>query len=409
MARGIHRLTMAAANALRKRGRYADGGGLYLQVSEGGTKAWLFNYMRHGRARSMGLGPLHTVSLAEAREAAREARKLLRDGIDPIEARQAERQAARAAAAKAVTFQEAAERYIKAHEAGWRNDKHRAQWRQSLAAYAIPVIGSLAVDRIDTGHVLKVLEPIWTERPETASRTRGRIESVLDWAAARGYRSGDNPARWRGHLAHMLPKRAKVAAPKRMAALPYVELPELVAELRQQDSVTARALELAILTAARSGEALGARWDEVDMQAKVWTVPGERMKAGKPHRVPLSDRAVEILAALPREADNPHIFVGARRDGGLPVDAMRRLLQELRPGVTTHGMRSSFRDWAAEQTAYPAEIAELALAHTVGTAVERAYRRSDLFERRRRLMADWAAFCASPPAETGKVLPLRTA
>ena len=287
MARGEHKLTARAVAALNTPGRYGDGIGLWLQVSETGTKSWLFRYQKDGRARHMGLGALHTVSLAEARDRARQARQLLLDGIDPIEARNAARLAARAEAAKGLTFRDCALRYIKAHEAGWRNPKHRAQWRATLETYAFPYFGDLSSAAVDTGLVLKALEPIWTAKPETASRVRGRIESVLDWAAARGYRQGENPARWRGHLDKLLPARRKVRAVKHHAALPWSDLPGFMADLRQREGIAARALAFAILTAARTGEVIGARWDEFDLAERLWTIPGERMKAGKPHRVPV--------------------------------------------------------------------------------------------------------------------------
>jgi integrase len=409
------KLTAAGVNAIKRPGRYGDGLGLWLQVTrartksdpDSVTKSWLFRFMQDGRARQMGLGPLHTVSLADARQRALEARKMLLDGVDPIEARKAGRVRARLEAATGLTFRAAAESYIKSHEAGWRNPKHRDQWRNTLASYAYPHFGDLPVAAIDTGLVLKALEPIWTAKPETASRVRGRIESVLDWAAARGYRNGENPARWRGHLDKLLPARAKVARIKHHAALPWPEVPGFMEELHHRDGTGARALEFAILTAARTGEVISARWDEIDLLNKVWTVPGERMKGGKAHRVPLSDGAIALLEALPREDSGEYVFLGGRKGRPLSNMALLETLRRMgRGGLTAHGFRSTFRDWAAEATACPGEVVEMALAHVVGSKVEAAYRRGDLFEKRRRLMADWGSYCASLPHK-GTVVPMR--
>ena len=289
---------------------YADGGGLYLRVTQEGTKNWVFRFMLNGRPRWMGIGPLALCSLQEARGKALDARRLRHAGIDPIEARLAGRVRERLEAAKSVTFKQCAEGYMKAHRAGWRNAKHAAQWEATIATYAEPIIGALPVQSVDTGLVMKVLEQevgdasdgtaatLWTAKPETASRLRGRIELVLDWAKVRGHRSGENPARWRGHLDKLLPARGKVRRVEHHAALPYDELPEFIAALRAQEGTAGRALEFAILTAARTGEVMGARWGEIDAAEKLWTVPAARMKAAKEHRVPLSGRAVEILAEM---------------------------------------------------------------------------------------------------------------
>jgi integrase len=360
---------------------YADGGGLYLQVTEGG-RSWIYRYMLNNRAREMGLGPLALYGLSEARVLAQDARRLRHQGIDPIEARRAAREETRLDAAKAMTFQECAERYIASHCAGWRNAKHAEQWESSLRRIAFPVIGALAVQAIDTSLVMKVIEPIWEEKPETASRVRGRIESILDWAKVRGYRAGENPARWRGHLDHLLPARSKVLKTNHYAAMPYKELPGLLVELRKKKGIDARALEFTILTAARVSEAVGARWCEIS--GDVWIVPAERMKGGKPHRVPLSRRAMDLLETLPRNGDL--IFPGPEFGRALNINAPRKLLIGMGPRVTVHGFRSSFRDWAAELTNFPSEVVEMALAHVVGSKVEQAYRRGDMFEKRRRLM-----------------------
>ncbi len=350
---------------------HGDGGGLYLQVTPSGARTWIFRFKLGGRAREMGLGPTHTVSLAEAREKARECRKLVLEGIDPIEARNAKRAEARLAAATAMTFEQCADRYIEAHKAGWKNPKHAAQWPSTLQTYVYPVFGSLPVQAIDVGLVMKVLEPLWTVKPETASRVRGRIESVLDWATARGYRQGENPARWKGHLENLLPARSKVAKVKHHAALPYSEIPDFVAGLREQEGIAARALEFLILTAARTGEVIGAKWAEVDLEARLWVVPGERMKAGREHRVPLSEAVIAILRPLSEARTGEFVFPGGRPVKPLSNMAMLKLLQRMGRGdLTAHGFRLSFSDWCAEQTNFPAEVREMALAHTVSDKVE---------------------------------------
>ena len=341
----------------------------------------------------MGLGSCATWSLAEARERARECRKLTSEGVDPIEVRREKRQEAALEVAKAVTFRTCAEKYIEAHKAGWRNAIHAAQWPSSLENHVYPAIGDMPVQAIDTGLVMNVLEPIWTTKPETATRVRARIEAVLDWATTRSYRRGENPARWKGHLQNLLPKRSKVKKVQHHPALPFAQMAAFMAGLRAQDTIPARALEFTILTAARSGEALGALWSEIDLDAGIWTVPAERMKAGVEHRVPLSAPALTILAQL-RGRDEILVFPGSRSRRPLNDKAMRDVLVRLdRVGLTVHGFRSSFRDWAGECTSYPRDLAEMALAHTVGDATERAYRRSDLFEKRRELMDAWAAWC----------------
>lgn len=408
MARTINKLSAAQVAKMTKPGRYGDGGGLWLQVSQFGTKAWLFRFMLDGKARQMGLGSVNTFSLKEARERALKARQLVADGIDPIEARLSEKASARADDAKRVTFWDAAEKYIAAHRAGWRNEKHADQWKNTLDTYAKPIVGDLHVASVETGHIIKILEPIWTEKAETASRVRGRIESVLDWATARGFRTGENPARWRGHLDKLLPARSKVAKVRHQPALPYTDLPGFMAKLRGMDSISARALEFTILTAARTGETIGAKWAEIDFASKIWTIPGDRMKSGREHRVPLSDRVVSILETTPREADNDFVFPGGRKGKGLSNMAMLELLRGIRDDVTVHGFRSTFRDWAAEQTNFPRDLAEAALAHVLADKTEAAYRRGDALEKRRRLMTAWDRFAAQPGA-AGKVVGIREA
>ena len=391
-----------------------DGRGLYLRVSPTGSKSWVFRFQLDGKRRDMGLGPFPDISLAEARGNASAHRKQRHEGIDPLDAKAAQRQAQRLSVAKGRTFREVAEEFIGRNEAGWRNAKHRQQWVNTLQTYAYPTLGELPVSAIDPGFVVQVLDPIWTEKPETASRVRGRIEAVLDAATVRGFRQGPNPAQWKGNLAHILPARAKVRKVARHAALPLDGMPGFLAALRGREGMSARALEYTILTVARTGEALGAKWGEIDLAAKVWTVPAERMKAGREHRVPLSDAALTVLEkvrplALMRDGKpdpTAPVFPGPRR--ALPMSNMVLLMllrRMKRDDLTAHGFRSTFSDWAAERTAYPREVVEMALAHTVENKVERAYRRDDLFDKRRRLMADWAGFCEAAPA--GEVAPLR--
>lgn len=388
--RSMSRLSALFVGRAKEPGMYADGGGLYLQVSRTGTKSWIFRYALDGREREMGLGPLHTITLSEARNLAAETRRLKLSGIDPIDARKAHRQAKRLEDARAITFKQASAAYIKANKAAWKNPKHAAQWESTLTAYADPIFGGLPVAAIDTALVMKALEAIWSEKPETASRLRGRIESVLDWATARGYRTGENPARWRGHLDKMLPARAKVQAVQHHAALPYSDLPAFMSSLRTQTGIGALALEFAILTAARTGEVIAATWDEIDLDAATWTVPKERMKAKREHKVFLGHGALAILRSLKDAARSDFVFPGNLPDKPLSNMAMLSTLKRMnRKDLTTHGFRSTFRDWAAETTDYPSEVVEMALAHAVANKVEAAYRRGDLFEKRKGLMRDW--------------------
>jgi len=402
MARTTGRLTALKVERAKAPGMYADGGGLYLQITEGGA-SWVYRYMLNGRAREMGLGPLALFGLSEARAKALDARRLRHEGVCPIEARRAARAQTRLDAAKAMTFQQCADRYIKDHRAGWRNGKHVEQWESSLRRFTFPVIGALPVQAIDTALVRKVLDPIWTTKPETASRVRGRIESILNWAKASGYRTGENPARWKGHLDHLLAERTKVSMVEHYAAMPYDQLPGLLVELRAQDGIVARALEFTILTAARVSEAVGARWSEIS--GDVWTIPADRMKGSKPHRVPLSRRAMDLLEMLPHNGDL--IFPGPKFGRALNINAPRKLLIGMGHSVTVHGFRSSFRDWVADRADFPSDVAEMALAHVVGSKVEAAYRRGDMFEKRRRLMDAWATFCTTEPVERDKVVPMQ--
>jgi integrase len=402
-------LTVKRVERLRQPGRYSDGKNLYLQVINADNRSWVFRYERGGIERAMGLGPAHTLTLAEARERARQQRLLLLDGIDPIDHRKAERAKLAAARAKVITFAEATKSYLEQHEGEWRNRKHRQQWENTLRTYAFPVLGDMPVAEIDTPAVLRAIEPHWLTKTETMSRTRGRIESVLDWCTVRGYRSGDNPARWKGHLAEALPKRSKIAKVNHHPALDYRELPAFMAELRRREGVAARALEFLILTAARTGEVTGAQWDEFALAEKVWTVPAGRMKGGREHRVPLSGAAVDLLRSLCSENHNDHVFIGSQPGSGLSSQGMWQVLARMgRSDVSVHGFRSTFRDWCAEQTNFPREVAELALAHHVADKTERAYQRSDLLKKRYALAEAWARYCSSPPVPAGKtVVPMR--
>lgn len=393
-------------------GRHADGGGLYLLVKPTGSRTWVYRFMLAGKTRDVGLGPAAgqgAGTLAQAREKANDLRKTVKGGVDPLAERLREAAEARAATQAAqiagITFKAVAETYIATNEASWRNDKHRQQWHNTLATYVYPEIGDLPVADIATAHVLKILEPIWKDKPETASRIRGRIETVLDAAKARGYREGENPARWRGHIAQILPARSKLGRGHHKA-MPYEAIPAFVAQMHEREAVAALALEFVILTATRTSEALGATWSEVDLDKALWTIPAERMKAGREHRVPLSPRAVEILEAV--KLLGKSILFPAVKGGKLSTMAMAMLLRRMKQDCTVHGFRSGFRDWAAECTAYAHEVCEMALAHTIGNKAEAAYRRGDLFEKRRRLMADWATYCATPVA-AGKVTPIRAA
>lgn len=401
MARSRNRLTDLRVKALKDEGLHPDGDGLYLKVTQTGTKSWVYRFKIAGKLRGMGLGKYPAVPLSAAREQAAENYILVKRGIDPIEQR---RQQAAPAVKHIVTFAEAAQRYIAAHEKSWRNPKHRQQWANTLAEYAGPVIGAKDVAEVSTDDVLRILEPIWAEKAETAGRVRGRIENVLDWAKVRELRAGENPARWRGHLAHLLPARNKTKTVRHHPALPWREIPAFMAQLRANSCLSARALEYTILTATRTGESIDAQWPEVNIRERVWTIPKERMKAGREHRVPLTDAAADILAGLPHLAGNPHLFPGVYKRP-LSKWAMLELVRGMRPGLTVHGFRSTFRDWAAEMTAFPRELAEAALAHITGSAVERAYQRGDLFDKRRKLMQAWAEFCARGE-ELGEVVPL---
>ena len=404
MPRQINRLNARKVQTLAKIGRHADGGGLYLSVATDGGRKWVFLYRRNGRLREMGLGSARAVPLAIAREKAAAARLLLTDRIDPLAHRQND--------VASPNFNECVRQFLASNEAGWRNAKHVSQWRNTLKAYAEPVIGRLPVNEIETHHIMKILDPIWASKTETASRVRGRIENVIDWASARGYRKGENPARWRGHLDKLLPARSKVQKVEHHSALPYGEIAAFVAEVERRGGIAARALEFTILTAARTSEVIEATRSEFDLVAKVWTIPAERMKAGREHRVPLSSRAIALLKVVGIHANDglapsAIVFADPPNRVGLSSNAMLALLARLkRRDLTVHGFRSTFRDWAAETTNTPNEVVEMALAHTVKNKAEAAYRRGDLLLKRTGLMEKWAVFCARP---SGRVVPLTTA
>ena len=403
-----------AALAKQPGGLHRVSANLYLDTTDG--VSWIFRYMLDGRSRAMGFGPYPRVTLAEARARADQAWKIVDAGGDPIEERRARKEAARVERAKAMTFRACAEAYIRAQSPAWKNAKHSAQWPATLAAYVYPILGDLLVRAVDVGLIMKVLEPIWTEKTETASRVRGRIESILDWATARGYRTGENPARWKGHLATLLsaPTKAKAAARRangrgeHHAALPYAEIPDFMAELRQQQGIAARALEFTIQTGARTGEAIGAKWSEINLAERLWTIPADRMKAGKEYRNPLAGRVIEILKDMQKIRESDFVFPGGKAGRPLSNMAMLELLRRMgRDDLTVHGFRSSFSDWCAERTAFPSEVREMALAHAVSDKVEAAYRRGDLFDKRRQLAEAWAQFCAAPVIDA-EVVPLAT-
>jgi integrase len=383
-----------------RRGMHADGRNLYLLIGPTGARSWIFRYQIRGKRRDMGLGPVEFVSLAEARDKAYQLRRGLRlEGIDPIE----EKRAAKPQPVRLITFAEVAERYVEKFSATWSNAKHSYQWRQTLGSYINPVIGKMAVADVDTAAILEALNPIWLSKAETASRCRGRIESILNFATSNKMREGDNPARWRGHLENVLPKRSSVASARvvHYSALPYDQLQDFMTALRSREGVAAAALEFAILTCARTGETLGARWSEIDLERRLWVVPAERMKMRREHRVPISVAALAVLERMAKVKKSAFVFPGQNPGAPLSNMALLMLLRKMGRGdLTAHGFRSTFRDWAAESTSFPSEVCELALAHTVGDKVEQAYRRGDLFEKRRHLAESWANFCdSSPPSD----------
>jgi len=423
MARQLGKLSALQVTKLSKPGLYGDGGGLTLQITGAGVKSWLFRFMREGKPFGMGLGPTHTVSLAEARVKALDARKLLVDGQNPLTVKKERRLADALDRAKMMTFDQCSKAYIDAHKSGWKNAKHIDQWTNTLATYASPVFGQLPVANIDTALIVKCLSPIWQAKTETASRLRGRIESVLGWATTSGYRTGENPARWRGHLENLLANIGKASRTKNHPSLPWQRIGQFMNALGSREGVAAKAVEFTILTACRSGEVRGAQWSEFDFNENIWTIPKERMKARREHQVPLSDAAMAVLASMRLKqaalADpeakpklDQFVFPGTKgqmlSDMTLTALIRRMNSDEEKPiwtdasghGVTVHGFRSTFRMWAAETTAYPREVAEHALAHQLPDVVERAYQRGTQFAKRKALMAEWGAHCTSIKANT---------
>ena len=404
MAKTIKKLTTLKVKNLKQPGWYPDGMGLYLQVSKTCSKSWVYRYESNGKERRKGLGSNTYTTLENARQKAQECRLLRKEGVDPIDYKKQQDAEKVLEQAKAITFKECALAYIESQKSSWRNRKHESQWRNTLETYAYPVIGDLSVQDVDIGHVLKILEPIWYEKTETASRVRQRIENVLDWAKVRKYRDGENPALWRGHLDKVLPARSKVQKIKHFEAMPYIEVPEYFRHLKK-DSLASKALAFTILTAARNGEARGTTWDEIDFNNNIWTVPESRMKANRTHRVPLSTEAVKVLKNVLSLKTDDRVFPGLRKDQPISEAALLKLLKQDHPKLTIHGFRSSFRDWCAEQTNFPRELAESALAHTLTDRTEAAYQRGDYLEKRRELMESWASYLSEP---RGKVVSIRT-
>ena len=409
MGKEIDRLTAKAVEKIKNPGYYPDGDGLYLQVSASLTKSWVFIYTLNGRTREKGVGRYPVISLVKARGKRDAARELLADGMDPIDHGDALRAQQALQKANTLSFEKCATKMIDSHMAGWKNPKHIQQWKNTLTAYAGPVIGKMPVQEVDTPDIMRVLEPIWTSKTETASRLRGRIEQVLDWAKVHKYRTGENPARWRGHLDKLLPKKSKVHTVEHHPALPYAKINQFTAALRQRPGIAARAVEFAILTALRSGEVRAAKPAEFDLDAALWTVPAETMKMKRAHRVPLTPRAVEIIRErLKADPDAEYLFPNSRNGKPLSDSALNSVLRRMgiqKGEAVVHGFRSTFRDWAAEQTNYSRELAEFALAHKLPDRVEAAYLRSDMFEKRRKLMRDWQRYIDTPEVAR-KVLPM---
>lgn len=403
MAKSIHKLKALQVKQLNKPGWYPDGQGLYLQVSKSLSKSWVYRYEKYTKERRHGLGSYPTISLEAARKAAELCRQLRADGYDPIDYKRQLEATRQLDNAKGITFKECALAYIDSHKVGWKNRKHEAQWRNTLETYAFPVMGSLAAQDIDVGLVLKVLEPIWYEKTETASRVRQRIENILDWAKVRNYRTGENPALWRGHLDKLLPKPTKIRKVRHFAAMPYSDLPDYFRSLRKIDTLAAKALAFAILTATRSNETRGAKWEEIDLQTGTWTIPDDRMKAGRSHRVPLTNECLKILNEVEPFKSDSLMFPGLRKVSPISDVALLKLLKQTHPTLTIHGFRSSFRDWCAEMTNYPGALAEAALAHILKDKTEAAYQRGDMFEKRRKLMNAWADYCMNGQKVSGVV------
>lgn len=406
MAKQVNRLTAVVVKSVNKPGYYADGDGLYLQVTKAGNKSWVFRFGLEGRKREMGLGAYPGTSLSDARVKLADQRRVLDAGKDPIDEKKRKRAQSIDDSKALKTFKEFAEEYIRDKSVEWSNAKHEKQWGSTLSRFVYGVFGDMPVDMIETRHVLEAIKPIWASKTETATRVRQRIETILDAAKAEGLRKGDNPARWKGHLSHILPKPSKIKKVKHHAALPYQELGDFMGDLYERENVAAKGLAFLILTAARTGEVIGATFDEVDIDNAVWIIPADRMKAGKEHRVPLSPKAVEIVQSMDKRRKNEFIFEGLRGGGLSNMAFLQQLKHMKRDDLTAHGFRSTFRDWAAEQTAYPSDVVEMALAHAIANKTEAAYRRGDLFEKRQRLMNDWANYCDQIYAPV-EIVPIR--
>lgn len=405
MSKKINKLSALKVKSITESGWYSDGRGLYLQVSKTGTKSWVYRYQIDGRERRCGLGSFLDVSLEQARRSAEACRQLRLENIDPIEHKRQLASQRRSDEAFAVTFKECAIAYINSHKAGWKNPKHEMYWRNTLETYSFPTIGNMSVNEIQTQQVLKVLEPIWMSKTETATRVRQRIENILDWAKVRGYRGGENPALWRGHLDKLLPKRVKIQKVRHFPAMPYLELPEYFQKLRNTETLAAKALAFIILNASRVGEVKAAKYSEVSLQDAVWTIPEERMKAHREHRVPLCAESIQIVKELQNYRVDDYLFPSIKKGKNISDAAILKLLKQDYPNLTVHGFRSTFRDWCAEMTNYPRELAESALAHVLKDQTEAAYQRGDLLLKRRKLMESWASYCIEKKNE-GNVLTL---
>jgi len=403
MAKQVDKLSALKVKNLQKAGWYPDGKGLYLQVSNAGSKSWVYRYQVNGKEKRHGLGSLLAVSLVRARKAAEHCRQLRSEQIDPIEHKRKLELDKQLKVARAITFKECALAYIESHKAGWRNRKHESQWRNTLDTYAYPVIGHLSVQDIDTSLVMEVIEPIWFTKTETASRIRQRIENILDWAKVRGHRIGENPALWRGHLEKLLPKRTKVQKVKHHNAMPYTEIPDYFRSLRIIDTLAAKTLAFTILTASRTGEARGALKSEINKKEKLWNIPDDRMKSGRPHRVPLNTECLRILKEAENYQRDSFVFPALTKKKPISDAALLKLLKQTHPDLTVHGFRSTFRDWCAEMTAYPRELAESALAHTLKDQTEAAYQRGDMLEKRRKLMDAWSDYCLKGKQSSGVI------
>ncbi len=391
-----NKLTAIKVKNTNKPGRYPDGGGLFLQVRSAKSKSWVFRFKINGKAKEMGLGTITVVPLNLARKKVIENKQMILEGKNPIVERKAQK--LRNLSADVPTFSECAKEFIHCRQEGWKNEKHKEQWKRTLEVYTFPIFGRHPVDQVSTELVLKAIRPIWYEKTETADRVRSRVENILDWAKIKGYRNEENPARWRGHLSFLLPSASKTKKVNHHKALSHHEIGNFLCELRKSDGVSARALEFCILTATRTGEVLHAKWSEISFENETWTIPASRMKSEKEHRVPLSTEAISILAGVARHSTGEYIFTSLGRDRPMSTNSMLMTLRNIENEVTVHGFRSTFRDWTAEKTAFAREVCEAALAHVVLNKTEAAYRRGDLFLKRKKLMNEWASYCNHPKA-----------